>query len=55
MLGEHTLGLLDDDAGIERSLELLAEHHTASDRPFLQDADRRHIGQRLRQQDVGLG
>jgi hypothetical protein len=39
-------GLFDDDAAVERDLQLLVEHLPVPDRPLLQDADRRHVRQR---------
>src|SRR5437763_422271 len=37
ILCQDTLGLLNDDAVVERGLQLLVEHLAALDRPFLQD------------------
>ncbi len=54
-LGQHPLGLLDDDPAVQRGLQLLVDDLAATDRPFLQDADRRHVGQRLAQREIGVG
>jgi hypothetical protein len=35
-------------------LQLLGEHLLVADRAFLQDRDRRHVGQRLADAGVGL-
>jgi hypothetical protein len=54
-LGEHSLGLLDNDPTIQRGLQLLGEHLTTADGTFGRDPDRRDIAQRLTQRQIGLG
>ena len=46
--GDDALGLLDDDPRLERALELRRHHERIVQRPFLQDADRGDVGERLR-------
>ena len=55
VLGEHALGLFDDDPAVEGGLELFVDDLAAADRPFLQDADGGHVGQRLPEGQVGVG
>jgi hypothetical protein len=46
-LGDRTLGLLDDDAAVQRALQLLAEQFCGADRAFLEQADGCDVGQGL--------
>jgi hypothetical protein len=52
-LGEPALGLLDDDTAVQRRLELLGEGLGAAHVPFLQQADRGNVRQRLPDPQAG--
>jgi hypothetical protein len=52
-LREAALGLFDDDATVQRPLQLLGEDLATADRSFLQEPDRRDVGQGLHDPDVG--
>ena len=47
-VGDHTFGLLDHDAAVQREVELLVEDVGVPDGgPMLQDGDGGHVGERL--------
>src|SRR5687768_5387929 len=46
-LRDDPFGLLDDDAAVERALELFGEYLAAADGAFLQQSDRGDVGQGL--------
>ena len=48
-LGEHAFGLLDHDPAVERALQMLGQHGGALSGALLQDADRGHVRECLRQ------
>jgi hypothetical protein len=51
-LRDEALRLFDDDAAVERALELLLRQVRVLERPLLQDADRRDVGECLGGQRV---
>ena len=54
-LGEDALGLFDDDAAVQRGLQLFGDDLAVTDGAFLQYPDGGDVGQRLAQAQVGLG
>ena len=52
-LGDCTLGLLDDDAAVQRGLKLLGENLAATDGALLEQPDRCHVRQGLCHVDLG--
>ena len=52
-LGDHALGLLDDDAAVERVVELLVEDLRLERGAVLEDGDGGDVGERLGGVDVG--
>jgi hypothetical protein len=49
--GDDAFGLLDQDAAVERGLQLLGEEVALPDRPGLEQADGGDVGERLAQPD----
>ena len=54
VLGQHPFGLLDDDAAVERVVELLVDDLGLEGGAVLEDGDGGDVGERLGGGDVGL-
>jgi hypothetical protein len=45
VVGEHALGLFDDDSAVQGGLELFGDDFASADGLLLQDSDGGHVGQ----------
>ena len=55
VLGDHSLGLLDDHPAVQSCLQLRGQQVAFPDRPFLDQPDRRHLRHGLRYRQLGVG